>query len=302
MWDITGKIPNLGAVLGLAIRMMQNLESLVVLGMSVEWARIGDEFSSALLHCISGPSLRRLHLSSMHYVPAALILAAATIPVVSFFYVIMRSGEVLASSVPTPCLRHLELANSGSGMRGICDLLLYTTCLEKIERLDMRMNSGSANYDQRLLTACSRTLRYLSIDPGGLINLPQLPLVLGAKMKVLVDGTRRLPTFFRWNFSQIASALPFVETITLVFVVDPHSLEAEWPDMDHLPILGSPSEFVNRTHLLHLREVHCKLRPSQTFRSYRALFDRFVAAMDSMIRGLQGSGVCVKCTLDLDCL
>jgi len=159
----------------------------------------------------------------------------------------------------------------------------------------MRIDSESASYNERILTACAKTLKYLVINPRDMKNIPLLPFVREAEIKVFVDNHRRLPAFFPSNFSQIASSLPLVETITLAFVVDSLYPEVEWEDQGPLPILG-PS-FTSRMQLLHLRRVHCKLLP-RTIRpsSMSTLFDHFVAAMEARMPGLQGTGI-LTCTL-----
>jgi hypothetical protein len=111
----------------------------------------------------------------MQRVPAALILASTVIPVVSFFRVFMDSGEEISGqlhdSAPTPRLRHLLLADAGPAVLRICNFLLHPKnppYTEQIERLEIRINSESATYDARLLTACAKSLKYLVIDPGGI--------------------------------------------------------------------------------------------------------------------------------------
>jgi hypothetical protein len=125
-------------------------------------------------------------------------------------------------------------------------------------------------------------------------RLPLLPSLLEIEIKVFFDDRRRLPAFFAPNLSQIASSLPFVETITLVFVAEPLHPEVEWPDGTPLPIFDL--SFMNRTQLLYLRRVHCKILCRNVFSEDNTLFDRFVPAMKSMMPGLQGTGI-LKCTL-----
>jgi hypothetical protein len=122
--------------------------------------------------------------------------------------------------------------------------------------------------------------------------------VLEVEIKTFVGDNRRLGLFFSSNLLQVASSLPLVETITLVFVVQPlyPGLEVDWPDEGPLPIFG-PS-FMDRTQLLHLRRVHCILRRNKAFGDESAVFDRFVPAMESKMPGLRGRGI-LKCTLDL---
>ncbi|KAF7360157.1 hypothetical protein MVEN_00744200 [Mycena venus] len=233
----------------------------------------------------------------MRHVPAAFLAAATAIPLVSFFHIhmdfseeISEDSKQLPSSAPLR-LRHLIFEYSGPAVRSICDFLLHPrnpAYTQQIERLAIRIDSQSASYDERILTACAQTLRHLIINPGDLITIPQLPFVREVEIKVFVGDSRRLPSFFPSNFSQIASSLPLVEVITLVFVVEPLYPEVEWADQGPLPILG-PS-FMNRVQLLHLRRVRCKLLERNGFGSMSALLDRFVAAMESKMPGLLGTG------------
>ncbi|KAJ7665940.1 hypothetical protein DFH06DRAFT_263102 [Mycena polygramma] len=300
-WDTTAGTLNLPAV-SLALRLVQNVEFLIISGRAAVWSRIGHDVQSALFECMARPSLCRLQLSNIH-VPPALILWATAIPASSFFHVYMDTKEStfdrLCGSAPVPRLRHLHLPDTGPDVLSICNLLLHPTTPSytgHIERLSLRIDPKSADYDQRLLTACAQTLTYLALDPGEHINLPHLPLVLEVEMKVFVGYTRQLPTFFASNLSQIASSLPLVEAITLVFVIEPRFPEIDWPDQDPLPILG-PS-FMSRTQLLHLRRVHCKLIRRNAFASMDEVFRRFVAAMESKMSGLDGTGILTRSLAD----
>jgi hypothetical protein len=303
------------------LRSVQSIESLFVIAWSPKnWKRLGDEASSALLDCLSRPSLRRFELSNVFGVPAALILAATAIPVVEFKSVSMAQlgediSEQLHASAPVPRLRHLILGNAkyGDALR-VCNLLLHPqkpAYTQQIERLEIHINQHSANYDERIMAACAATLKYLAVYAAGmllcldsewcpselsidLIRLPLLPSVLGVEINVSVGDHRRLPTCFSSNISQIASSLPLVETITLMVFVDPHhpGPEIEWPDEAPLPIFG-PS-FMDRTQLLHLRRVYCILRPR--FDTMTAAFDHFVPAMESRMPGLRDTGI-LECIL-----
>ncbi|KAJ7359673.1 hypothetical protein DFH08DRAFT_414789 [Mycena albidolilacea] len=287
------------------LRSVQSIESLTVFGRFRNWKRLGDEASSALLDCLSRPSLRRLALSNVLGIPAALILAATAIPVVEFKSVhLARLGEDISeqlhASAPVPRLRHLILGDAKPEALRVCNLLLHPwnpAYTQQIERLEINIDQRSANYDERIMAVCAATLKYLAVYVTDLIRLPLMPSVLGVEIKLSVGDHRRLPASFSSNISQIASSLPLVETITQVVYVDPlhPGPEIEWPDKGPLPIFG-PS-FMDRTQLLHLRRVHCILRPQTIFDDISALFDRFVHAMESRMPGLRGTGI-LKCILD----
>ncbi|KAJ7832093.1 hypothetical protein B0H14DRAFT_3463704 [Mycena olivaceomarginata] len=253
------------------LRSVQNIESLAVFGRAVNWNRLGYEASSALLDCLSRPSLRRLDLKHVEGVPTAFILAATAIPVVSFEYVRMDLGEGvsdhLRNSAPASRIRHLILNDGGPAVFDICDFLLHPrrnpAYRQQIERLEIRIDQHSASHFERIMAACAATLKCLAVHATDLIRLPLLPSVLEVEIKVFVGDNRRLPLFFSSNLSQVASSLPLVETITLVFVVAPLPPEVRWPNVAPLPIFG-PS-FMDRTQLLHLRRVHCKLLRREYF-------------------------------------
>ncbi|KAJ7832091.1 hypothetical protein B0H14DRAFT_1179168 [Mycena olivaceomarginata] len=234
-------------------------------------------------------------------VPAALISAATAIPVISIYHVHMDLGEIsnhIHDSAPAPRLRHLILGDDVGP--AIYDFLLHPrnpAYIQQIERLEIRINEHSASYDARIIAACAATLKYLVIDyPADPIKLPLLLSVLEVEIKTFVGVNRRLGLFFSSNLLQVASSLPLVETITLVFDVEPlfAGLEVDWPDEGPLPIFG-PS-FMDRTQLLHLRRVHCILRRNTAFGDVSAFFDRFVPAMESKMPGLRSRGI-LKCTL-----
>ncbi|KAJ6478772.1 hypothetical protein C8R47DRAFT_1219322 [Mycena vitilis] len=301
-WNTIAGTSNLPAVSG-ALNLVQNVEFLTISGRAAVWSHIGHDVQSALFECMARPSLFRLQLSNIH-VPPALILAATAIPASAFFHVTvyMDTEEITfdrpRGSTPVPRLRHLHLPDTGPDVLSICNLLLHPTIppyTGHIERLSLRIDPESADYDQRLLTACAQTLTHLALDPGDHINLPHLPLVLEFEMKVFVGNARQLPTFFAFNLSQVASSLPLVEAITLVFVIEPRFPEVDWPDQEPLPIFG-PS-FMSRTQLLHLRRVHCILSRRNPFASADELFRRFVVVMESAMCGLEGTGI-LTCTLD----
>ncbi|KAJ6582955.1 hypothetical protein DFH09DRAFT_279036 [Mycena vulgaris] len=289
--------------LQVVLRSVQNIERLVVSGMSALWSNLEPGATSALFASVALPSLNRFHVMGIRGVPSALIAAATSIPVVSFSDVIIGDqdrGEEAHGSSSAPRLRHLILPDSRSGTPSICDFLLHPRTLpytSHIERLEIRIDSSSGKYDHRLLAACAATLKCLVIDPGALvasINIPHLPHVRRVEIRVFVGHNRQLPSLFPTTLSTLASALPLVEIITLTFVVEPLHPEIAWPDAGPLPILG-PS-FLNRTDLLHLRQVHCKLVRRNTLHSMDALFGRFVGAMESRMPGLQGTGI-LTCTL-----
>ncbi|KAJ7735787.1 hypothetical protein B0H16DRAFT_1892202 [Mycena metata] len=213
-------------------------------------------FMPALVDYLSRPTLRFLGLFYTQGVPSTVISAAMAVLSVFFWRVSMDATEFPQSDV-TPRVRQLSLLYSGSAVLAICDFLLHpgkSLYTDHIEYVEIRMDSDSASYDHRFLSACAGTLRFLAIDPGALedtINLPYLPFVLGVEIEILVDANRQLPHHFPSTLKRIASSLPAVETITLSFPVLPRQSEIAWPDQGVLPILG-PS-FKERTELLHLR-------------------------------------------------
>ncbi|KAJ7359683.1 hypothetical protein DFH08DRAFT_952787 [Mycena albidolilacea] len=303
VWDTASNFAAVPAVL----RSVQNIESLAVFGRAVNWNRLGYEASSALLDCLSRPSLRRLDLKHVEGVPTAFILAATAIPVVSFEYVHMDLGggisDHLRNSAPASRIRHLILNDGDPAVFAICDFLLHPrknpAYTQQIERLEIRIDQHSVSQFERIMGACAATLKCLAVDATDLIRLPLLPSVLEVEIKVFIGDNRRLPLFFSSNLSQVASSLPLVETITLVFVVAPLPPEVRWPNVAPLPIFG-PS-FMDRTQLLHLRQVHCKLLRREHYSGdMRAVFDRFVPAMESRMPGLQGTGI-LKCSLAEGC-
>ncbi|KAJ7032033.1 hypothetical protein C8F04DRAFT_671714 [Mycena alexandri] len=206
----------------------------------------------------------------------------------------MRPKSSPPQSDFAPRIRQLGLLNSGPTVLGICNFLLhprkllYTTHIESVQ---IRMDSDSASYDHRLLSACDKTLKFLAIVPGASvdINLPYLPFVLGLQIEILVDDKRQLPHRFPSTLERIVSSLPAAETITLSFPIVPLHTEIVWPDQGTLPIFG-PS-YKARTELLHLRRVHCRLRTQYSASSVGPLFDHFVAAMETRMSGLQGTEI-----------
>jgi hypothetical protein len=157
------------------LRSARDIESLVFCGRASNWSRLGDEVSSTLLDCLSRPSLRRLDLTHMEGVPAALISAATAIPVISFYRVRMDLGEEISDhlrdSAPASRLRHLILADTGPAVLAICDFLLHPrnpAYIQQIERLEIRIDQHSASYDARIIAACAATLKSLVINyPAG---------------------------------------------------------------------------------------------------------------------------------------
>ncbi|KAJ7359670.1 hypothetical protein DFH08DRAFT_414841 [Mycena albidolilacea] len=275
------------------LRSVQSIKSLTVFGRFRNWKRLGDEASSAVLDCLSRPSLRRLALSNVLGVPAALILAATAIPVVELKYIHVArlredTSEQLHASAPVPRLRHLILGDAGSTDRPFCDFLLHPrnpAYTQQIERLEIKIDQRSANYDERIMAACAATLKYLAVFPIDMIRLPLLPSVLGVEIKVWVGDDRRLPAFFSQNISQIASSLPLVETIALVFVIVPHhpGLEVDCPSSAHLSWIAPNSSIFGRFIVYSAGKI-----PSATLaRSLTALCTRWSQGCWGF--GVQGS-------------
>ncbi|KAJ7196498.1 hypothetical protein GGX14DRAFT_672652 [Mycena pura] len=327
-------IPPESAALEVALRALAaaNLERLVLLGRSTKWTGLGHGTAAALLACLALPSLRRLHLMNLFRVPSAVLAAAMAIPVVSLYRVLLNTREDLEvyrqshESIASPRLRHLILTDSPFGAAlPIFDWLLhsrdppYTASMKRLE-LRLEPDSHGSGHDQRLLASCSGTLEYLVIDPGGIllffaaarfslisnttalvrqIIIPHLPLVRTVELKVFVDYRRRLPSFFSSTIANIASALPLVETIDLRFIVELLDPEPAWDDpaAGHVPVFD-PS-FANRSQLLHLRSVHCKLsvRGVPYPMALETPFARFVAAMGAWMPGLRDAGFLV-CSLE----
>jgi hypothetical protein len=113
-------------------------------------------------------------------VPAALILAATAIPVFGFRSVTMaRSGEDISeqlhASAPVPRLRHLILGDANFGKHEVlrvCNLLLHPwnpAYTQQIERLEIKIDKRSANYDERIIAACATTLKYLVLHNKGML-------------------------------------------------------------------------------------------------------------------------------------
>jgi hypothetical protein len=161
------------------LRSVQSIESLAVFERFRNW-RLGDEASSALLDCLSRPSLRRLELSNVSGVPAALILAATAIPVVEFKSVSMAHlvediSEQLHVSAPVPRLRHLIFGDpnfSTPEVLRVCNLLLHpdpwNPAYTQIERLEINIDQRGVNYDERIMAAFAATLKYLVLHNKGM--------------------------------------------------------------------------------------------------------------------------------------
>ncbi|KAJ7734552.1 hypothetical protein DFH07DRAFT_128455 [Mycena maculata] len=287
----------------LALHSAQNVERLVVYEAASSMPRsiLPPETMTSLVEFLASPSLGRLHLAEVRNVPSALISAAMLIPVVSFIHVRLKQEDPLIptqlhSSTSVPRLRDLTIMFS-TPLPGPCDFLLHPRhppYTSHIERLEIRLTPRG---DQRLLTACAATLKYLVLDAilDTSINIPHLPLVCDVKIEVSVDEDWRLPASLPPILSQIPTSLPAVETITLVFVSDRRFRNVAWIG-DHLPIFG-PS-FTTCRELLHLRRVHCELVQHIGIYavSKHTLFDGFVQAVETSMPGLEGTGI-LTCTL-----
>ncbi|KAJ6487710.1 hypothetical protein C8R45DRAFT_254722 [Mycena sanguinolenta] len=149
-----------------------------------------------------------------------------------------------------------------------------------------------------MLAACAITMKCFVINSSGLTSIPILPSVLEAEFKIYIDASRKLPAFISSSLSRIVSSLPLVETLTLIFTVEPLFPEVEWADEDPLPIFGAA--FKNRTQLLHLRRVNCRLIQGNNLDSRSTLFDHFMRAMELRMPGLEGTGIltCVLAELE----
>ncbi|KAJ6608902.1 hypothetical protein B0H10DRAFT_2066207 [Mycena sp. CBHHK59/15] len=291
--DLTVELPKSqsgeDAHLECILRSVTNIERLLLAGMSISWKNLSPGLASAILHLISVPSLDRLHLLNMFNIPPNLIaFAVSSVAVLSVFGISLDTQEetqMHASSFTSPA----DLQPPAP--------TYFPPYTAHIDRLTLRMDPESNDYDQRLLTACAPTLRFLVIDPGALtdpIELPHLPLVRQVEIKVFVDQKRRLSRRFPSTLSKVASVIPLLEVLILRFIIEPLSPEVPWPEADALPIFDT--SFANRMELLHLRKVRCELVPRNSLRPMDTAFEHFVGAMEARTPGLQGTGV-FACTL-----
>lgn len=172
--EMPDTVPKLDAW-NVVLRSVQNIERLVVSGKPVTITLHGA--FSALLDSLALPSLGRLHLVNTRRIPSALLLAATSVPVVSFYRVTVdpREDPQISSqlhSLPSATrLRHLILTDAGTAVLPTYEFLLHprdSPYTSHIERLEVRMDPHSRGFDQRILAACAATMKYLVIDPGGI--------------------------------------------------------------------------------------------------------------------------------------
>ncbi|KAJ7832096.1 hypothetical protein B0H14DRAFT_1179259 [Mycena olivaceomarginata] len=138
----------------------------------------------------------------MQGVPAALISAAAAIPVVSFSISVWTCERRYPSNYtpppPAPRLRHLTLVDTGPAVPLIYDFLLHPrnpAYTQQIERLRICIDQDNASYAGRIIAACAASLKYLAINLEDITRLPPSAVCPGGRDQGL-GRLRQAPSGF----------------------------------------------------------------------------------------------------------
>ncbi|KAJ7270440.1 hypothetical protein C8J57DRAFT_1716521 [Mycena rebaudengoi] len=276
-----------------ALRAAKDLERLMISAMSVmNWKELPYGLRSALRAVVLLPSLQELHLAYVIEVPSDFIfLAASSISFLSTRQVVLdEEGETDFDIQDAPTLRltHLMIR---AHMRSFGSLLLAAPAhiISRLERLTVRMSSGSREYDSRLLTAVAPSLRTLSLiidSHSAPLDFPHMPLINTFEIETLVISHRDrwLPPEYQTTFAKIAAAFPGIEVLTLAFRFVPEHPEIPWRWASIFPMMGA--YFSTRTKLVHLRQIHCKLIPTRGQPDEAAAIRHLRDAMDQWMPGV----------------
>ncbi|KAJ7500616.1 hypothetical protein B0H11DRAFT_785703 [Mycena galericulata] len=274
--------------LELVLRVVSNLDRLVISGMTVRWDELTIALASTILDVLTRPTLSSLHLLNIRNFPVTTIhRVLSSMKVLSIHHTTLASEEeeddTPRNTVPLTgsCLEELILSTSlPSTFAAI--LSPDAPHLTRVRKLSLYLGAGYLA--DRLLMSLVRTLLHLELVCGA----PEFPLdshtlsvvesftnLRSLKLRIFCGLRRRLPD----GFAQTLASLPHT-SISISIVIQDSRLEGEW--IDEGPLLG-PAE--SQVDSLNCQVVF--LDPPHKASNRHALFGSFSSAIKNMLPGFK---------------
>ncbi|KAJ7500638.1 hypothetical protein B0H11DRAFT_2275840 [Mycena galericulata] len=270
------------------LRVVSNLERLVISGMVVRWDELTPPLASSILDVLARPALGSLHLLNMRNFPIAPIhRALSSMRVLSIHHTTLISeeeeDETPRNTMPLTgsCLEELIL-NTSLPSTFAAILSPDAPHLTRVRKLALYLGAG--HLADKLLMSLARTLLHLELVCGA----PEFPLsshtlsvvesftnLRSLKLRIFCGLRRRLPD----EFAEILASLPRT-SISISIAIQDSLSGGEW--IDEGPILG-PSE--SRVESLNCQVVF--LDPPHKASSRDVVFNSFCSAIRNMLPGFK---------------
>ncbi|KAJ6457835.1 hypothetical protein C8R47DRAFT_168307 [Mycena vitilis] len=282
------------------LRMLGNIEHLVIEGRGVIWQQLSPALALAIHNLSIIPSLQRLHVFRIGDIPSSLVLqAASSVRVLSLYSVDVRSGQRPWDIGPLR-LQSLSLPfwPSAPLLLRCCQSLLAARTLRRLAvYVDVQRH-------YRILTAASSShLRHLELECRAFLtplDLPHLPslrtLALSFTVTVLNNGPRVwiLPDLLGPTITSLPAVAPDLDTLILTVLISREKC-LPWQDHSPLPFFNEYSRTNYTHHLPQLRQIHCVLGYADPFSLLGAHFAQayggFPWYMESKLRAAQAAGI-----------
>ncbi|KAJ6457837.1 hypothetical protein C8R47DRAFT_1328374 [Mycena vitilis] len=282
------------------LRMLGNIEHLVIEGRGVIWQQLSPALALAIHNLSIIPSLQRLHVFRIGDIPSSLVLqAASSVRVLSLYSVDVRSGQ-RPSDIGPLRLQSLSLPfwPSAPLLLRCCQSLLAARTLRRLAvYVDVQRH-------YRILTAASSShLRHLELECRAFLtplDLPHLPslrtLALSFTVTVLNNGPRVwiLPDLLGPTITSLPAVAPDLDTLILTVLISREKC-LPWQDHSPLPFFNEYSRTNYTHHLPQLRQIYCVLGYADPFSLLGAHFAQayggFPWYMESKLRAAQAAGI-----------
>ncbi|KAJ7166958.1 hypothetical protein C8R46DRAFT_1095641 [Mycena filopes] len=255
------------------------------------------------------PTLARVSLSHIVDVPSellALALISAQVVLLDHIGRILKTpdfaNEVLVST-HHPRLEHLAIRGAAPPTAPFDFVLAHGTprYMERLSTVELAIMGGLPTAAHALIAAASPTLENLFIDYGHCyrfrsnigLSLPKLHGLRTIKLSLALGWVRRLPLDLFATVAALPDAVPHIQRLTLVFILDSLEQNVPWQESGVFALFGTHPEY--KVCLPHLRHVDCVLAFGPTESNPRAVQDRvfveFAVNMEGRFPGLRGTQI-----------
>ncbi|KAJ6562133.1 hypothetical protein B0H19DRAFT_1259730 [Mycena capillaripes] len=175
--------------------------------------------------------------------------------------------------------------------------------MRHLHTLEVPVASGWKTLGCKIIAAAATTVQHLVIDygdcyrfrPNSGLQLPLLPTLCSIALTLFLGWVRRLPEDLYSTIAALPDAIPNVERINLILVLDSLEQQVPWQDSGVFALFDGSSTGEWRARLPQLRRLDCCLgltsNESNPQAVQDAVFAEFVANMEERFPGLRGTGI-----------